>query len=64
MESHSRLLKRAIINVQAPGDRTHLLVLWLKYNLNINKTGIFAIQYYFLYFYNDNDDHGIFFNST
>ena len=62
-ESHRRLLERAIINVQTPGDRTNPSVLWLKYNLNINKTGMFAIQFYFLYFYNVNDDHGIFFNS-
>ena len=25
-------------------------VLWLKYDFNINKTGIFAIHFYFLYF--------------
>ena len=36
-------------------------VLWLKYKLNINKTGIFAIHFYFLYFFNANDDHGTFF---
>ena len=48
--SHSCLLERAIIKVQAPGDRTNPLVLWLKYNLNINKTDIVAIQIYFLYF--------------
>ena len=30
------------------------------YNLNINKTSIFAIQFYFLYFYNVNDDHAHF----
>ena len=35
-------------------------VLWLKYDFNINKTGIFAIQFYFLYFFNVNDDHDIF----
>ena len=28
---------------------TSLSVLWLKYNLDINKTGIFAIQFYFLF---------------
>ena len=38
-------------------------VLWLKYDFNINKTGIFAIHFYFLYFFNFNDDHDIFFNS-
>ena len=27
---------------------------------NINKTGIFAIHFYFLYFFNANDDHNIF----
>ena len=48
--SHSRLLARAIVNVQAPGDRKGPSVLWLKYKLNINKTGIFAIHFYFLYF--------------
>ena len=58
--SHSRLLERAVVNVQAPGDRKYLSVLWLKYKLNINKTGIFAIHFYFLYFYNVNDDHGTF----
>ena len=31
--------------------------------ININKTGIFAIQFYFLHFYNVNDDHSAFFNS-
>ena len=61
--SHRRLLERAIINVQAPCDWTNPSVLWLKYNLDINETGIFAIQFYFLYFYNVNDDDGIFFNS-
>ena len=39
------------------------LVLWLKYNLNINKTSIFRIHFYFLYFFNVNDDRNIFFNS-
>ena len=38
-------------------------VLWLKNDFNINKTGIFAIHFYFLYFFNVNDDHDIFFNS-
>ena len=37
------------------------LVLWLKYKLNINKTGIIAIHFYFLYFFNVNDGHGTFF---
>ena len=36
-------------------------VLWLKYKLNINKTGIFEIHFYFLYFFNVNDNHGTFF---
>ena len=45
--SHSRLLKRAIINVQPLGDQTNSSVLWLKYNLNINEKGIFAIRLYF-----------------
>ena len=49
-------------NVQAHGDRKNLSVLWLKYKLNINKTGIFAINFYFLYFFNVNDNHGTFFN--
>ena len=35
-------------------------VLWLKYKSNINKVGIFAIHFYFLYFFNVNDDHGTF----
>ena len=61
--SHSRLLDRAIINVQAPGDRTNPSVLWLKYNLHINKIVIFAVQFYFLYFFNVNDDHNTFFTS-
>ena len=53
-----------INNVQAFGDQTNSSVLWLKYNLiNINKTNIFMIQSYFLYFYNVNNDHGTFFNS-
>ena len=56
--SHSRLLERAIVNVQALGDRKNPSVLWLNYKLNINKTGIFAIHFYFLYFFND--DHGTF----
>ena len=59
--SHSRLLERAIVNVQAPGDRKNPSVLWLKYKLNNNKTGIFAIHFYFLYFFNVNDDHSTFF---
>ena len=37
MGSHSRLLYRAVINVQALGDRTNPSVLWLKYEININK---------------------------
>ena len=37
--------------------------LWLKYDFNINKTGIFAIHFYFLYFFNVNDDHDIFLHS-
>ena len=59
--SHSRLLERAIITFQAPGDGKNPSVLWLKYNFNINKTGIFAIHLYFLYFLNVNDDQGTFF---
>ena len=61
--SHSRLLERAIVNVQAPGDRKNPSVLWLKHKLNINKTGILWIHFYFLYFFNVNDDHGTFFKS-
>ena len=61
--SRSRLPERAITTVQAPGDRKNPSVLWLKYDFNINKTGIFAIHFYFLYFSNANDDHDIFFNS-
>ena len=38
-------------------------VLWLKFDFYINKPGIFAIHFYFLYFLNANDDHDIFFNS-
>ena len=34
-----------------------------KYDLNINKPGIFAIHFYFLYFFNANDDNDIFFNN-
>ena len=59
--SHSRLLERVIVNVPAPGDRKNPSGLWLKYELNINKTGIFAIHFHFLYFFNVNDDHGTFF---
>ena len=33
MESHSYLLERALIDIQAPGDRTNLSVLWLKFDL-------------------------------
>ena len=47
----------------APGDRKNPSVLWLKYDFNINNTGIFAIYFYFLYFFNANDDHDIFSNS-
>ena len=61
MGSQSRLLERAIVNVQAPGDGKNPSVLWLKYKLNIKKTGILAIHFYFLYFCNVNDDHGAFF---
>ena len=61
--SLSRLPERAITTVQAPGDRKNPSVLWLKYDFSINKTGIFAIHFYFLYFFNANDDHDIFFNS-
>ena len=50
--SHSRLLEKAIITVQAPGDRKNPSVFWLKYDFNINKTGIFAIHFYFSYFFN------------
>ena len=38
------------------------IVVWLKYNLNINKTGIFAIQVYFLYFFIVKNDQCTFFN--
>ena len=55
--SHSRLLERAIVNVQAPGDRKNPS----KTKLNINKTCIFAIHSYILYFFDVNDDHGTFF---
>ena len=61
--SRSRLPERAITTVQAPGDRKNPSVSWLKYDFNINKPGIFAIHFYFLYFFNANDDHDIFFNS-
>ena len=59
--SHSCLLERAIVDVQAPGDGKNPSVLWLKYKLNINKTCIFTIHFYFLYFFNVNDGHGTFF---
>ena len=36
--------------------------LGLNYNLNINKTSIFWIHFYFLYFFNVHDDNGTFFN--
>ena len=62
--SHSPLLERAIVNVQAPCDRKNPSVLWLKYKLNINKTGIFAFHFNFLYFFNVNDDHSTFFKGT
>ena len=58
--SHRCLLERAIVNVQAPGDRKNPSVLWLKCKLNINKTGIFAIHFYF-FFFNVNVDHDTFF---
>ena len=65
--SRSRLPERAITTVQAPGDRKNPSVLWLKYDFNDdfndNKTCVFSIQFYFLYFFNVNDDHNIFFNS-
>ena len=61
MTSRHGELERDIFNVQAPGDRKNPSVLWLKYKLNINKTGFFAIHFYFLYFFNVNDDHGTFF---
>ena len=61
--SCSRLPERAITAVQAPGDRKNPSVLWLEYDFNINKPGIFAIHFHFLYFFNADDDHDIFFNS-
>ena len=61
--SRIRLHERDITTVQAPGDRKNPSVLWLKYDFYINKPGIFAIHFYFLYFFNANDDHDIFFNS-
>ena len=61
-EPHNRLLERAIVNVQAPGDRKKSLSLMAKYNLNINKTSIFGNHFYFLYFFNVNDDYSTFFN--
>ena len=61
--SRSRLPERAITTVQAPGDRKNPSVLWLKYDFNDNITCVFSIQIYFLYFFNVNDDHNIFFNS-
>ena len=61
--SHSRLLERAIINIQALCDQTNPSVLWLKYDLNINKNGIFVIQLYFLHFFNDKNDHCTYLNS-
>ena len=61
-QPHSHLLERAIINVQALGDRTNPSVLWLKSDLNINKNGIFAIQL-FLYFFIVKNDQGTFLKS-
>ena len=55
-------VEKAIIIVQALGDRTNPSVLWLKYDLNINKNGIFAIQLYFLNLFFVKNDHGTFFN--
>ena len=34
----------------------------LKYNLNIYKTSVFGIHFYFLYFFNVHNDYGTFFN--
>ena len=47
--SYSRLPERVITTVQAPGDRKNPPVLWLKYDFNINKTGIFAIHFYLFF---------------
>ena len=54
-------LKELSLTFQAPGDRKNPSVLWSKYKLNINKTGILAIHFYFLFFFNVNDDQGTFF---
>ena len=54
--SHSCSLESAIINIQA------LSVLWLKYHLNINKTSISMIWFYFLQFFIVKKDQGTFFN--
>ena len=48
---------QSIINVQALYDRINHSVVWLKYNLNINKLGIFAIKFYFLHFIIVKNDH-------
>ena len=48
--------------ILAIGDRTNPSVVWLKYDLNINKNGIFAIQLNFLYFFIVKNDHGTFFD--
>ena len=53
------MLERAkIINIQALGDQmNHSVILWQIYYLNINKTGIFAVQFYFLVFFIVKNDH-------
>ena len=66
--SHRPLLERAIINVQALGDRTNPSVLWLTSDLNINEILMplyyinFTIQLNILYFFIVKTDHGTFFN--
>ena len=60
--SHRCLLERAIINIQALGNRTNPSVLWLKSDVNINKNSTFAIKLYLLYFFIVKNDHGTFFN--
>ena len=54
-------LKELSLTYKLPVIDKNPSVLWLKYKLDINKTGLFAIHVYFLYFFNVNDDHGTFF---
>ena len=51
MDHTAACLKELSLPLKAPGHGKNPSFLWLKYDFNINKTGIFAFYFYILYFF-------------